>query len=237
MASEFKSWYFYNVVGDLLTFITLVDRQPLISVTSNLSVFGVSGRSPWIARKFSLRWDEGKPIVHMFLHRHCSCLSARWTAHLYGGVKRTFIPWFTDIGKSFTDIGKWITDIGKWFTDIGKSSYLPISVNELPISVNRLDLPISVNHLPISVIQAYLPISVNAWLALDTRHLDFSWSKNRSKAREYSSHSNQYGWTVPPGQRFFANHSDRHGRPWRSGWFDHGDEPAVPDPGHRKATR
>ena len=74
------------------------------------------------------------------------------------GVKRTFIPWFTDIGKSFTDIGKWITyigkwftDIGKWFTDIGKSSYLPISVNELPISVNRLDLPISVNHLPISI--------------------------------------------------------------------------------------
>ena len=81
------------------------------------------------------------------------------------GVKRTFISWFTDIGKSFTDIGKWITDIGKWFTDIGKwftdigkwitdigkSSYLPISVNILPISVNRLDLPISVNHLPISV--------------------------------------------------------------------------------------
>ena len=84
---------------------------------------------------------------------------------LLWGVKRTFISWFTDIGKSFTDIGKWITDIGKWFTDIGKwftdigkwitdigkSSYLPISVNDLPISVNRLDLPISVNHLPISV--------------------------------------------------------------------------------------
>ena len=64
--------------------------------------------------------------------------------HIWG-VKRTFIPWFTDIGKSFTDIGKWITDIGKWitdigkwftdigkwFTDIGKSSYLPISY--LPI--------------------------------------------------------------------------------------------------------
>ena len=92
---------------------------------------------------------------------------------------------FTDIGKWIADIGKstWFTDIGKSFTDIGKSLHLPISV---------IHLPISVNHLPISVIQAYLPISVNAWLALDTRQLDFSWSKNISKAREYSSHSH-YG--------------------------------------------
>ena len=57
------------------------------------------------------------------------------------GVKRTFIPWFTDIGN-----------------------YLPISENDLPISVNKFpisvnDLPISVNHLPISV--NHLPISVN----------------------------------------------------------------------------
>ena len=73
------------------------------------------------------------------------------------GCQKDIYPWFTDIGKSFTDIGNSFTDISKWFTDIGK----------------YLDLPISVNHLPISVIQAYLPISVNAWLALDTRQLDF----------------------------------------------------------------
>ena len=97
-------------------------------------------------------WVPVRFVVMRKLWHNCSIKRYVW------GVKRTFIPWFTDIGKSFTDIGKWITDIGKWFTDIGKwftdigkSSYLPISVNELPISVNRLDLPISVIHLPISV--------------------------------------------------------------------------------------
>ena len=45
-----------------------------------------------------------------------------FSACLVWGVKRTFILWFTDIGKSFTDIGRWITYI---------------SENDLPISVNQ----------------------------------------------------------------------------------------------------
>ena len=114
--------------------------------------------------KIAMLANRAATSNHFVLYVFGTSWSLKLCCYLWG-VKRTFIPWFTDIGKSFTDIGKWFTDIGnwftdigkwftdigKWFTDIGKSSYLPISVNELPISVNRLDLPISVNELLISV--------------------------------------------------------------------------------------